>query len=126
LDYTDRDHDDLLAVLPLRQGKVTPEKMAVNSVMAGCLPQFMPVVQHSIEALSSEKFNLTSVNATTHPVSVCTILNGPVSREIGAVSSVGCLGPCNIANTSIGRAVRLCLINIAGAIPWIGDHATMG
>ncbi len=126
LDYTDRGHNDLLAVLPPRQGNATPNKIAVNSVMAGCLPHFMPVVMHSIEAISIEKFNLTSVNATTHPVSVCTILNGPISMEIGAASSAGCLGPGNLANASIGRAVRLCLINIAGAVPGIGDHATMG
>ncbi len=126
LDYTDRNPDELLAILPPRQGKANIEKIAVNSVMAGCLPQFMPIIQHSIKAISIEKFNLTSINATTHPVAVCTILNGPISREIGASSSEGCLGPGNIANATIGRAIRLCLINIAGAVPGVGDHATMG
>jgi len=126
LDYTDRDQDDIIAVLPPRQGRATTEKIAVNSVMAGCMPQFMPIVQHSIEAISNVKFNLVGVNASTHPVSLCTILNGPVSREIGVGSGVGCLGPGNIANATIGRAIHLCLINIAGAIPGIGDHATMG
>ncbi len=126
LDYTDRNPDELLAVLQPRQGKANIEKIAVNSVMAGCLPQFMPIVQHSIKAVSIEKFNLTSVNATTHPVAVCTILNGPISREIDASSREGCLGPGNLANATIGRAMRLCLINIAGAVPGIGDFATMG
>ncbi|MGB8232602.1 MAG: hypothetical protein WCE60_01285 [Methanobacterium sp.] len=126
LDYTDRNPDELLAILQPRQGKSNIEKIAVNSVMAGCLPQFMPIIQHSIEAVSNEKFNLTSINATTHPVAVCTILNGPISREIDASSSEGCLGPGNLANATIGRAMRLCLINIAGAVPGIGDHATMG
>jgi len=126
LDYTDRSSDDIIAVLPPRQGKATLEKIAINSVMAGCLPSFMPIMQNIIEAVSIEKFNLTSINATTHPVSVCTILNGPISTEISAASGVGCLGPGNIANASIGRALRLCLINIAGAVPGIGDYATMG
>ena len=126
LDYTDRTPDDIITVLPPRQGKASSEKIAVNSVMAGCLPQFMPIIQHSIKAISTEKFNLTSINATTHPVGICTILNGPISREIGASSSSGCLGPGNIANATIGRALRLCLINIAGAVPGVGDHATMG
>ncbi|HEX7469029.1 MAG TPA: hypothetical protein VF324_10685 [Methanobacterium sp.] len=126
LDYTDRNPDELLAILQPRQGKSNIEKIAVNSVMAGCLPQFMPIIQHSIEAVSIEKFNLTSINASTHPVAVCTILNGPISREIDASSSEGCLGPGNLANATIGRAMRLCLINIAGAVPGIGDHATMG
>jgi hypothetical protein len=126
LDYTDRNPDELIAILEPRQGKSNIEKIAVNSVMAGCLPQFMPIIQHSMEAVSIEKFNLTSINATTHPVAVCTILNGPISREIDASSSEGCLGPGNLANATIGRAMRLCLINIAGAVPGIGDHATMG
>ncbi len=126
LNYTDLKPDDIIAVLPPRRGKATVEKIAINSIMAGCQPQFMPVIQQGIEAISSKKFNLTSVNATTHPVSVCMILNGPISREIGAASGVGCLGPGNLANASIGRALRLCLINIAGAVPGIGDHATMG
>ena len=126
LDYTDRTTDDIIAVLPPRQGKATTEKIAINSVMAGCLPQFMPIIQHSIKAISIDKFNLTSVNATTHPVGICMILNGPISREIGASSGTGCLGPGNIANATLGRALRLCLLNIAGAIPGVGDYATMG
>jgi hypothetical protein len=126
LEYTDKDPDDIIAVLPPRQGNATPEKIAVNCVMAGCIPQFMPVVQNSIDALSRERFNIIGVNATTHPVSICTILNGPISREIGVANGVGCLGPGHMANATIGRAIRLCLINIAGAIPGVGDHATMG
>jgi hypothetical protein len=126
LQFTDRAPDEVLTFLSPRQGKATIEKIAVNSVMAGCLPQFMPIIQHSIKAISLDKFNLISVNATTHPVGICMILNGPISGEIGASSSTGCLGPGNIANATIGRALRLCLINIAGAIPGVGDHATMG
>lgn len=126
LKYTDREPDEILGVLAPRMGMATPEKIAINAVMAGCLPQFMPLVQKSVESLSNEKFNLTGINATTHPVSVCVIMNGPISREIGAGSGSGCLGPGNIANAAIGRAIRLSLINIAGAVPGIGDHATMG
>lgn len=126
LKYTDCDPYELLGVLAPRMGMITAEKIAINAVMAGCLPQFMPLVQKSVESLSNEKFNLTGINATTHPVSVCVIMNGPVSREVGAGSGSGCLGPGNIANATIGRAIRLCLINIAGAVPGVGDHATMG
>lgn len=126
LKFTDRDPDKVLAVLPPRQGKATVEKIAINSVMAGCIPAFMPVIQHIVQAVSNYKFNLPGVNATTHPVAICTILNGPISHEIDINSDVGCLGPGNIANATIGRALRLCMINIAGAIPGIGDHATMG
>jgi hypothetical protein len=126
LEFTDKNKDGLIAKLPPRSGKATVEKIAINSVMAGCIPQFMPVIQHSIKAVSQEKFNLPGVNATTHPVAICTILNGPIANEIGINSDTGCLGPGNIANATIGRAIRLCLINIGGAIPGVGDHATMG
>lgn len=126
LKYTDLDPDETIAVLPPKMGIATPEKIAVNSVMAGCLPQFMPFVLNCVKSLSSEKFNIAGINATTHPVAMCTILNGPLSREIGAGSGAGCLGPGNLANATIGRAIRFCMINIAGAIPGVGDHATMG
>ncbi|AEG17150.1 hypothetical protein [Methanobacterium paludis] len=126
LGYTDRKSDDVIAVLPPKRGKATVEKIAVNSVMAGCIPSFTPIVQKAVEAVSQEKFNLPGVNATTHPVAVCTLLNGPVSRELAVNSGAGCLGPGNIANATIGRALRLCLMNIGGAVPGIGDHATMG
>lgn len=126
LSYTDRKSEDVVAVLPPRQGKATVEKIAINSVMAGCIPAFMPIVQKAVESVSQEKFNLLGVTATTHPVAVCTVLNGPVAREIAVNSGAGCLGPGNIANATIGRALRLCLMNIGGAVPGIGDHATMG
>ncbi|MBM4241675.1 MAG: hypothetical protein FJ150_08460 [Euryarchaeota archaeon] len=125
-EYSDRKPDDVIATIPPRWGKATIEKIAINSVMAGCIPAFMPVVQDSIQAISQDKFNLPAINATTHPVSICTIINGPISRELVINNSTGCLGPGNIANATIGRAIRLCLINIGGAIPGIGDHATMG
>lgn len=126
LTYSSRRSDGVVAVLPPKQGKATVEKIAVNAVMAGCLPQFMPVVEKAVEAISKDNFNLPGVNATTHPVSVCTILNGPVPYELAVNNAAGCLGPGNIANATIGRAMRLCLMNIAGAVPGIGDHATMG
>lgn len=125
IEFSGLNKEDLIAVLPPRSGKATVEKIAINSVMAGCIPQFMPVTLQAIKAISHEKFNLPGVNATTHPVAICTILNGPIADEIGINSGTGCLGPGNIANATIGRAIRLCLINIAGAIPGIGDHATL-
>lgn len=126
LKYSDLKPEDVIAILPPKRGKATLEKVAINSVMAGCLPNFMPVVRHVVKAVSPEKFNLPAINATTHPIAICTILNGPISRELAVNSGAGCLGPGNIANATIGRALRLCMINLAGAVPGIGDHATMG
>jgi hypothetical protein len=126
LKYTDLKPNKVIAVLPPKRGKATLEKIAINSVMAGCHSKFMPVVQHAVKAMDQENFNLPAINATTHPVAICAIINGPISRELAINSDVGCLGPGNIANATIGRAIRLCMINIAGAFPGIGDHATMG
>ncbi|GAB6055623.1 hypothetical protein JCM15415_09390 [Methanobacterium movens] len=124
--YSKGDPQEVLAILPPLQGKATREKIAVNGVMAGCLPQFMPLLEKAVMGLGDEKFNLAGVNATTHPVAVCTLINGPVRNELEFNSKTGCLGPGNLANASIGRAIRFVLMNIAGAVPGIGDHATMG
>ncbi len=126
LKYSDLKPEEIIAILPPKRGKATMEKVAINAVMAGCLPHFMPVIQHAVKAVSQEKFNLPGINATTHPISICAIVNGPVSTELAINSGAGCLGPGNIANATIGRALRLSMINIAGAVPGIGDHATMG
>ena len=126
LDFSVYEAEDVLGILPPKMGQATLEKIAINAVMAGCLPQFQPVLEQVIKAISQEKFNLAGVNATTHPVSICTIINGPLADELGMNSATGCLGPGNMANASIGRAIRLCLINIASALPGIGDHATHG
>jgi hypothetical protein len=126
LEYSQLAADQVVAILPPRRGKATVEKIAINAVMAGCLPIFMPVVEHAVKALSQEEFNLAGVNATTHPVAIATMVNGPVSREVGINSGVGCLGPGNLVNATIGRAIRLCMLNIAGAVPGVGDHATHG
>ncbi|AXV37808.1 MAG: hypothetical protein CIT01_06140 [Methanobacterium sp. BRmetb2] len=125
-DFTDLEAEKIAAIIPPRQGKATIEKIAINAVMAGSLPVFMPLIQNSVRAIAHEKFNLPGVNATTHPVAICIITNGPLASEIGINSNVGCLGPGNIANATIGRALRLILMNIGGAIPGIGDHATLG
>ncbi|MCK9151996.1 hypothetical protein [Methanobacterium alcaliphilum] len=124
--YSKQKPQEVTAVLPPLQGKATVEKIAINSVMAGCLPLFMPIIETAISSISQEKFNLAGINATTHPVAICTIVNGPVSKELEFNSAAGCLGPGNLANSTIGRALRFCLMNIAGAVPSIGDHATMG
>jgi len=126
LKYSDLKPEEIIAILPPKRGKATLEKVAINAVMAGCLSNFMPVVQHAVKAVSQEKFNLPGINATTHPISICAIVNGPVSTELAINSGAGCLGPGNIANATMGRALRLSMINIAGAVPGIGDHATMG
>jgi hypothetical protein len=113
-------------VLPPRQGEATVEKIAINAVMAGCRPEYFPVVLAAIEALADPLFNLDSVQATTHPVATLLVVNGPITRAIGLQGGYGSLGQGFRANLTIGRAVRLVLMNVGGGLPGSGDRATQG
>lgn len=104
----------------------TVEAVAVNAVMAGCLPDHMPIVVATLRALLRSEFDLSEVQSTTHSVSPLVLLNGPVPTACGVASGFGALGPGHRANAAIGRAVRLCLINIGGARPGISDMALLG
>ena len=126
LTYTDRDAQDLIAVLPPHKGQATVEKIAVNAVMAGCLPQHFPIVVAAVQALAEEAYNLYGVLATTHPCSNLVMVNGPIARELNINGGYNALGQGWRSNASIGRAVRLVMINIGGARPGILDRATQG
>jgi hypothetical protein len=126
LDYCDRPWDAPIAMIPPRYGAATPVRLATNAVMAGCRPENFPVVLAAIEALCEEPFNLYGLQATTHPVSPLIIVNGPIAKELGINSGYGALGSGCRSNATIGRAVRLALVNIGGAQPGSGDMATLG
>ena len=118
--------DESLGTVHPAVAEATVEKVAVNAVMAGCLPEYMPVVAAAVEAMTEEEFLLYSIQTTTNPVGVGVIVNGPIRNEIGINSGASCLGPGNRANASIGRAIRLVLLNIGGAAPGEIDKATQG
>ena len=126
LEYWDRPWDKSIGVFPPKDGEITPITVAANAVMAGCRPDYFPLVMLTIEALCEEPFNLKGVQATTHPCAPLAIFNGPVGREVGVNSGHNAFGPGFPANATIGRAVRLAMINIGSAIPGTGDMATMG
>ena len=126
LAYCDRPWEEPLALVAPRYGAATPLRLAANAVMAGCRPEYFPLVMLSIEALCDEKFNLYAVQATTHPCSPFILVNGPVARELNMNCGTGVLGSGTQSNAAIGRAIRLALVNIGGAIPGIGDMATHG
>jgi hypothetical protein len=126
LRQTDRDPREIVGALPPRQGEATVERIAANAVMAGCLPKYFPVVLAAIEALADPLFNLDSVQATTHPVAPLIVVNGPIAREIGLNSGYNAFGQGFRANMTIGRAVRLVLMNVGGGLPGTGDRATQG
>ncbi len=123
---TDRHPREVIGILPPRQGEATVEKIAVNAVMAGCRPEYFPVILAGIEALADPLFNLDSVQATTHPVAPLLVVNGPIAGEIGLNAGYNAFGQGARANITIGRAVRLVLMNVGGGLPGTGDRATQG
>lgn len=121
-----RDADEELGTMPPRHGVVTVQILAVNAVMAGCRPDYFRVVIAAVEALLDPAFNLFAVQATTHPCAPCVIVNGPIAHAIGLNSRYGAFGPGCRANATIGRAIRLILLNVGGAAPGILDRSTQG
>ena len=126
LRFTDREPREVVAVLPPRQGEATVERIAINAVMAGCRPEYLPVILTAVEALTDPAFNLDSIQATTHPVTPLIIVNGPIAREIGINGGYNAFGQGFRANLTIGRALRLLLMNVGGGLPGTGDRATQG
>lgn len=126
LRWTDREPREVVGVLPPRQGEATVERIAVNAVMAGCRPEYFPVILAAVEALADPRFNLDSIQATTHPVAPLLVVNGPIAREIGLNAGYNAFGQGCRANVTIGRAVRLILMNVGGGLPGAGDRATQG
>ena len=94
--------------------------------MAGCRPEYLPVLIAAIEAMADPAFNLDSIQATTHPVAPLLIVNGPIAREIGLNAGYNAFGQGVGANLTIGRAVRLVLMNVGGGLPGTGDRSTQG
>ncbi len=126
LDATRRSPEEIVAVVPPNLVPVTVEKVAINAVMAGCRPEYLPVVLAAVEAACSEAFNLHGVLATTWSVGPVVIVNGPVAKAIGINSGVNVLGQGNRANSTIGRALQLLVRNVGGGRPGGVDRATLG
>jgi len=126
LEYCDRPWDQPIAKIPPRWGEATPLLLAANAVMAGCQPRYFPLFMLAIEAMCEEPLNLYGVQATTHLCAPLVIVNGPVAKELDINSGHNAFGPGHQANATIGRAIRLALINIGGAIPALGDMSTFG
>jgi hypothetical protein len=118
--------ETLVGVEPVRGVAITAEKLAVNAVMAGCLPMHFPVVLTAFTAMLQEPFLLHGATASTGGCAVLVILNGPIRREIGASGSFNALGNSDRATASIGRAVRLILINLLQVRPGAIDRSTLG
>src|SRR5262249_59991649 len=98
----------------------TVEKLGVTAVMAGWEPAAFPLIVAAVEAMLDPSFNLYGVQATTHSVAPLLIVHGPIAAELGVHAGSGCFGPGFRANATIGRAIRLILLNVGGA--WAGRH----
>jgi hypothetical protein len=123
---TTRDPADVVAVVPPDLVGCTVEKVAVNAVMAGCLPEHLPVVLAALEAACTDEFALHGLLATTYFSGPTVVVNGPVARRIGMNSGVNALGQGNRANATIGRALQLVVRNVGGGRPGGIDRATLG
>ncbi|MEK7702038.1 MAG: hypothetical protein AAB418_08540 [candidate division NC10 bacterium] len=123
---TRRARDELIGEMPPNYGRLTVEKAAINAVMAGCRPDYLPVVLAAAECACDPAFNLHGMSASTHFAAPLVVVNGPVRARIGLNSSFGVFGPGWRANATIGRALRLCMINIGGARPGETSMSTFG
>jgi hypothetical protein len=126
LEGTTRAPDEVVAVVPPDLVECTVEKVAVNAVMAGCKPEYLPVVLACVEAACTDTFNIHGLLATTYFSGPMVVVNGPVARAIGMNSGVNALGQGNRANATIGRALQLVVRNVGGGKPGGVDRATLG
>jgi hypothetical protein len=123
---TSRSAQEVIAHVPPNMAPATVEKIAINAVMAGCLPQYLPVVIAALEAVCTDAFNIHGVNATTMGAAPVLVVNGPVASRIGMNARFNALGSGNRANATIGRALRLVIRNIGGSRPGGTDRSTLG
>src|SRR5512138_924448 len=117
LEWAGMSPDQLIGIEPVRAQPIIAEKLAVNAVMAGCLPMHFPVVATAWEAMMQDEFLLHGVSSSTGGCAILVILNGPIRLEIGASSTFNALGNSDRATAVIGRALRLALINLLDVRP---------
>ena len=126
LGYLERGRDEVLGMVPERRRRVTVEQVVANAVMAGCLPEYAAVVVAAVEAMLQPPFNLVGPSASLGGSAILMIVNGPVAEALQINARNNLFGPGNRANATIGRAIRLVLMNTCGAIPGLFDRTTLG
>ncbi len=123
---TTRSPDEIVGIIPPNNVSCTVEKVAINAVLAGCKPAYLPVVLAAVEAACLDEFCMHGVLATTYFAGPIVIVNGPIANEIGMNSAHNVLGQGNRANSTIGRALQLVVRNVGGGLPGGVDRATLG
>lgn len=118
--------DQLIGIEPVRERAITAEKLAINAVMAGCLPSHFPLVVTAFTAMLQDAFLLHGATSSTGGCAIFMVVNGPVRRELGMDATFNALGSSDRASTCIGRAIRLALYNLLDARPGEVDRSTLG
>jgi hypothetical protein len=118
--------DDVVGVEPVRRRRITAEKVAIAAIMAGCLPPYLPVVVACVRAMCEPEFGLHGATASTGGSAPFIVVNGPIRRAIGMNATHNVLANGGRANATIGRAIRLLIINVLGGVPGQLDRSTLG
>ena len=126
LNGSDRDAAEIIGKVPPDNVPCSIEKIAINAVMAGCKPEYFPVVIASVEAALQDRFCMHGLLCTTYFSSPVMVVSGPVVKQIGMNSGINALGQGNRANATIGRALQLIIRNVGGGVPGGIDRANMG
>lgn len=126
LSATRRPPDEVVGRVAPAYGAATVEMVAANAVMAGCRPEYLPVVLAAVEAICQPQFNLYGIQTTTNPATPAFLVNGPIAARLGINGAGMAFGYGFPANATIGRAVRLVMLNAGGARPQVSDKATHG
>ena len=121
LEGTARDPDELIGHVPPAMEPATVRTGAIHALMAGCKPEYLPVVLGGLQLMLRDEFNMNGVQGTMHGVAPLMIVNGPYACRIGIHGGNGCFGPSFRANATIGRAIRLMMLNLGGGIAGIGS-----
>jgi hypothetical protein len=123
---THREPEDFVADIGPNIAPATVEKVAINAVLAGCKPEYFPVVLAAVEAVASDEYNMHGLAATTWYSGTMLVVNGPIADKIGMNGEFNAFGPGNRANATIGRAVNLVVQNVGGSLPGGVDRSMQG
>ena len=126
LGATARDPEEVIGPIPPAQHVATVRTVAIHALMAGCKPEYLPVVLGAIRLMLEEKFNMNGVQGTMHGVAPLMIVNGPYAERIGIHGGNGCFGPGFRANASIGRAIRLMMLNLGAGMAGLASATVFG
>lgn len=117
---------EVLGEIPDRHATVTADKVAINAVLAGCLPEYMPVVAAAVKGICDPNYCYHGAATSTGGSAVTLLVNGPIAVKLGINARENLLGPGVRANATIGRAMRLIMMNAINTRPGKLDRSTLG